>query len=313
MAAIDVAPLSVSAPPSSPPALPGASGWRSYLRLTTVLFSLVHLMALVGAVWFWSWGGVALALASYFVRMVIVTAGYHRYFSHRSFKTSRVFQFVLALLAQTAGQKGVIWWASHHRWHHKHSDTPRDVHSAKQRGFFYSHVGWILRSEWNGTDETLVKDLLRFPELRFLSRTGIEILPIALLGLAFLLIGGAHVFVWGFLVSSVLLWHGSFSINSLAHLFGRRVYETNDDSRNSWVLAIATTGEGWHNNHHHYASAARQGFRWWEIDVTYYVLCVLERVGIVWDLRQPPAEVVRVPAAQARFDRPGGSATLNGA
>ena len=297
MSAIDAASIVVPAvSPSSPAAQPAADGWRSYVRVTTVLFGLVHVAAITGAVFFWSWGGAALALASYFVRMVIVTAAYHRYFAHRSFKTSRAFQLVLAVLAQSAGQRGVIWWASHHRWHHKHSDTPRDVHSARLRGFWYSHVGWVLRSEWNGTDEALVKDLSRYPELRFLNRTALEVVPIAALGLAFLLIGGLHGFVWGFLVSSVLLWHGSFSINSFAHVFGRRRYATTDDSRNSWLLAIATTGEGWHNNHHHYPSSVRQGFRWWQIDVTYYVLWLLERIGLVWDLRRPPLEVVNAPA-----------------
>ncbi len=265
------------------------TSWRSYVRLTTVLFAMVHLAAILGAVWFWSWGGVALAVGSYFVRMVVVTAAYHRYFSHRAFKTSRVFQFLLAVGAQTAGEKGVIWWASHHRWHHKHSDTPRDVHSARLRGFWYSHVGWVLSSNWNETDQSMVKDLERFPELRFLNRGFMEVVPMAALGLSFLLLGGLHVFVWGFLVSSVLLWHGTFSINSLAHLFGRRRYETSDDSRNSLLLALATTGEGWHNNHHRYPTSARQGFRWWEIDVTYYVLWLLARLGIVWDLRRPPA------------------------
>lgn len=279
----------------SPAGEPARQGWRSYLRVTTVLFALVHLTAVAGAVYFWSWGGVVLALGAYFVRMVIVTAAYHRYFAHRSFKTSRAFQLVLAVLAQSAGQRGVIWWASHHRWHHKHSDTARDVHSARLRGFWYAHVGWILRSEWSRTDESLVKDLSRCPELRLLNRSGMEIAPMVALGLAFLLVAGLPAFIWGFLVSSVLLWHGSFSINSLAHLLGRRRYATADDSRNSWVLAIATTGEGWHNNHHHYPSSVRQGFRWWQIDVTYYVLWLLARVGLVWDLRRPPAEIVDAP------------------
>jgi stearoyl-CoA desaturase (delta-9 desaturase) len=284
-------------PPESTSNLGTHDSWRSYIRSTTIMFALVHITAIACAIKFWSWRGAALAVGVYFVRMIVVTLAYHRYFSHRAFKTSRVFQFLLALGAQSAGQKGVIWWASHHRWHHKHSDTPRDIHSALRRGFWYSHVGWILRSEWNGTDETLVKDLVRFPELRFLNRPGIEIAPMVVLALAFLILGGAHGFVWGFLVSSVMLWHGSFSVNSLAHLVGRRRYKTTDDSRNSWWLALATTGEGWHNNHHHYASAARQGFRWWEIDVTYYVLCVLARVGIVWDLRQPSAAVLAGPLA----------------
>ena len=278
----------------SPPPGPEPSGWRSYLRTTTILFLLVHVAAVVGAVVCWSWRGVALALAAYFVRMFVVTAAYHRYFSHRAFKTSRLFQFVLALAAQSAAQKGVIWWASHHRWHHKHSDTPKDVHSAKLRGFFYSHVGWVLSSSWNRTDLAMVADLARYPELRFLNRTAMEVVPTVGLALAFLLLGGVHGLIWGYMVSTVLLWHGSFSINSLSHLFGRRRYATSDDSRNNWLLALITTGEGWHNNHHHYQSSARQGFRWWEIDVTYYLLLIMELCGLVWDLRRPPPEGLAV-------------------
>jgi stearoyl-CoA desaturase (delta-9 desaturase) len=277
--------------------LPARRGWFSALRVTNVLFTLVHVAAIVGAIWCWSWHGLALAIGVYFARMFVVTAAYHRYFSHRAFKTSRAFQFILALGAQSAAQKGVIWWASHHRWHHKHSDTPRDVHSAKLRGFWYSHVGWVLSSDWNETDPALVADLSKYPELRFLNTTGIEILPSVLLAIAFLLLGGVPGLVWGYFVSTVLLWHGSFSINSLSHLFGRRRYATGEGSRNSWLLAVITTGEGWHNNHHHYPSAVRQGFRWWEIDVTYYLLRAMALVGLVWDLRRPPADVVAGPLA----------------
>ena len=151
--------------------------------------------------------------------------------------------------------------------------------------------GWVLSSNWNETDTTMVEGsgAVSRAALSQSTRPSWQIAPWSPLALAFLLLGGLHGFVWGFLVSSVLVWHGSFSINSLAHLFGRRRYETTDDSRNSLVLALLTTGEGWHNNHHHYPSSARQGFRWWEIDVTYYVLWLLARLGIVWDLRRPPA------------------------
>jgi stearoyl-CoA desaturase (Delta-9 desaturase) len=265
----------------------------SYFQLGNAPFWAVHLTAVVGvAACGVSLGGIALALGAYFARMFLVTAGYHRYFSHRAFKTSRPFQFILALLAQSSAQKGVLWWASHHRRHHKYSDTANDVHSPAQRGFWYSHLGWILSDEWTATDLRLVPDLARYPELRLLNRKGVQLLPAVALALAFALIGGFHALVWGFFVSTVLLWHGSFSINSLAHLFGRRRYATSDDSRNNWLLAIATTGEGWHNNHHHYQSAANQGFFWWEIDVTYYLLALLERIGLVWDLRRPPPDVV---------------------
>jgi stearoyl-CoA desaturase (delta-9 desaturase) len=272
--------------PASPPRV-------GYVRVTSLAFWGVHVAAVIGVVALgWSWSGVALALGSYFVRMIVVTAGYHRYFAHRAFKTSRAFQFLLALGAQSAAQKGVLWWASHHRWHHKHSDTPSDVHSARLRGFWYSHIGWVMGREWDKTDHTLVADLAKFPELRALDWWGVHILPTVALALAFLFLGGGHGLVWGYFVSTVLLWHGSFSINSLAHLFGKRRYATGDDSRNNWALALLTTGEGWHNNHHHYQSSANQGFRWWEVDITYYVLRLLASLGLVWDLRRPSREVV---------------------
>jgi stearoyl-CoA desaturase (delta-9 desaturase) len=271
-------------------------GW---IRSTMLLFCLVHLVALGGIIFGgWSWGGFALAIGVYYVRMVVVTAGYHRYFSHRAFGTSRIFQFLLAVGAQSAAQNGVLWWASHHRWHHRYSDTPLDVHSAKLRGFWYSHVGWILKDAWQ-TDLRQVPDLAKYPELRFLNRPGINFLPSALLGLAFLLIGGLPGLIWGYMVSTVLLWHGSFAINSLTHLFGSRRYETKDNSRNHWLLAIITTGEGWHNNHHHYPSAANQGFFWWEIDLTYWVLRAWQSMGLIWDLRRPPADVLAGPLASS--------------
>jgi stearoyl-CoA desaturase (Delta-9 desaturase) len=261
-----------------------------------VLFWAVHVAAIVGVILCgWSWNGVVLAVSAYFIRMFVVTAAYHRYFSHRAFKTSRWFQFVLALSAQTAAQKGVLWWASHHRWHHKHSDTVRDVHSAKQRGFWYSHLGWIMRTDWNVTDQTIVSDFAKFPELRFLDHPAVAVLPTVALALAFLFIGGGSALVWGYFVSTVLLWHGSFSVNSVAHLFGRKRYATGDESRNSWVLALFTTGEGWHNNHHHYQSSANQGFHWWQVDLTYYVLRLMSAVGLVWDLRVPPQDVLNAP------------------
>jgi stearoyl-CoA desaturase (delta-9 desaturase) len=277
------------------------------IRSTMVLFVLVHLVALVGVLLGgWSWSGFALAIGMYYVRMVVVTAAYHRYFSHRAFRTSRVFQFLLAVGAQSAAQSSVLWWASHHRWHHRHSDTARDVHSAKLRGFWFSHLGWVLKDTWQ-TNLKLVPDLAKYPELRFLSRPGIDFLPPALLGLAFLLVGGTHALVWGFMVSTVLVWHGSFAINSLTHMFGSRRYLTKDNSRNNWLLAIITTGEGWHNNHHHYPSAASQGFFWWEIDLTYWFLRVLKALGLIWDVQRPPADVLAGPLVadlgQGRLDR----------
>ncbi len=263
--------------------------WSNYFRPSVLLFWAVHVAAVAGIVYTgWSWRGAALAVVVYGVRMVVVTAGYHRYFAHRAFKTSRLGQFLLALGAQSAAQGGVIWWASHHRWHHRYSDGPEDVHSPARRGFWYAHIGWLYDSDWNDAKAALVPDLTKYPELRFVSRDAVNIWPTVALALAFLALGGVHALVWGYFVSTVLLWHGSFSINSLAHLFGRRRYATRDDSRNNWLLAVFTTGEGWHNNHHRYPGSARQGFFWWEIDVTYYVLRALSSVGLIWDLRQPP-------------------------
>jgi len=267
--------------------------WRTFTKSTTILLFLIHAVAVAGiVVEGWSWKGFALAVAVYYVRMVAVTAGYHRYFSHRAFRTSRAFQFLLALAAQSAAQKGVLWWASHHRWHHKHSDTERDVHSAKLRGFFYAHMGWLFTDIWDATDAKLIPDLYKYPELRWLDRPGYAVLPSFALGLGMLLLGGEFWLLWGFMVSSVMVWHGSFAINSFAHLVGRRRYDTGDESRNSWLLALLTTGEGWHNNHHHYPGSASQGFFWWEIDLTYYVLRGLERLGLVWALQRAPADVV---------------------
>lgn len=253
-------------------------------------FILIHLAALgvfvVGARVEW----VLAAGVLYVVRMWAVTAGYHRYFSHRSFKTSRVFQFFLAFLAQTSVQKGALWWAAHHRHHHRYSDMENDVHSPIQHGFFWSHVGWILRKSSDEFRADNIKDFTRYPELVWLNR--FYWVPAAVLAAALYAVGGVGLWVWGFAVSTVFLWHGTFVINSLTHLFGKRRYETTDDSRNSLLFALVTLGEGWHNNHHHYQSSCRQGFYWWEIDLTYYVLKVLELVGIVWDVREPPARVL---------------------
>ncbi|PJG56602.1 acyl-CoA desaturase [Bradyrhizobium forestalis] len=238
-----------------------------------------------------SWQAVTICVALYWLRMFGITAGYHRYFSHRSYATSRVFQFILAFLAQSSAQKSVLWWATKHRHHHLHSDTAHDVHSPRHKGFLYSHVGWIFYRQHDATDLVKVSDLASYPELMWLHR--LELLPaIVLAGLCFLIAGWSGLVV-GFLWSTVLLYHATFCINSLAHVRGRRRYVTGDDSRNNWLLALLTMGEGWHNNHHAYQASARQGFYWYEIDLTYYVLVVLSWLGIVWDLKTPPGQVLR--------------------
>jgi len=254
----------------------------------------IHLLAIFGVIFTgWSWAGFGLAVAFYYARMLFVCTGYHRYFSHRTFKTSRPVQFLLAFLAQTTAQKGVLWWAGHHRRHHKYSDKEGDVHSAKLDGFWWSHVGWIATDdpERDAIDRDRVKDLYRFPELRLLEK--VNLLPAVILAVIMLWAGGWHGLLWGFFVSTVLLWHGTSLVNSLNHVIGKRRYDTDDESRNNWWIALLTLGEGWHNNHHHYMTSANQGFRWYEYDVAYYFICFLSAMGIVWDVRVAPDHVVR--------------------
>ncbi|MBZ5701752.1 MAG: acyl-CoA desaturase [Acidobacteriia bacterium] len=265
--------------------------------LHTLPFALIHLAALSV---FWvkfHWSYLIVCLALYWVRMFFVTAGYHRYFAHRSFKTSRVFQFVIAWMAMSSSQKGVLWWAAHHRHHHRYSDTDEDLHSPTLFGFFWSHVGWFISDMYNDTRIEYIGDFARFPELRWLNKY--HLLPPVVLAVALFLIGGWGLFLWGFCLSTVLLWHGTFTINSLSHLFGSRRYLTTDTSKNNFVLALVTLGEGWHNNHHHYMAAARQGFFWWEVDITYYVLKVMSWVRIVRDLRPVPPHLLAEDHASA--------------
>jgi len=228
--------------------------------------------------------------ATFVVRLLGITGGYHRYFAHRSYRTSRPFQLLLALIGTAATQKGPLWWAGHHRRHHRYADGPGDLHSPRD-GFWYSHQGWIFDSRWDATPLEQIPDFARYPEIVWLNRW--HVLPPILVAALCFAIGGFSGLVWGFGISTTALWHCTYSINSFAHLFGSRRYETDDTSRNNWLLALLTFGEGWHNNHHHYMASTRQGFFWWEIDLTYYVLRALAAVGLVWDLRQPPAHLLR--------------------
>ncbi len=268
-------------------------------------FFLMH-VAPIGIVWAgFGWTEAVVCFLLYYVRMFFITAGYHRFFAHRAFKTSRIFQFVLACGGATAAQKGPLWWAGHHRHHHKHSDTAEDVHSPL-KGFWWSHMGWIVCAKFEETDVVGIKEFLRYPELRWLNRY--HLVPPALLGLGCYLLGGASVLFGGFFLSTVLLYHGTFLVNSLAHVWGRRRYATTDTSKNSLLIALVTNGEGWHNNHHYYQSTANQGFFWWEIDVSYYVLRVLSWGGVVWDLRTPPKHVLE--ANRLADTAPGASAVV---
>ncbi|MCG8461402.1 MAG: fatty acid desaturase [Holophagales bacterium] len=254
-------------------------------------FFIVHLIALAGP--FLApptWKLVGLAVALYLIRMWAIVVGYHRYFSHRSFKTSRAFQLVLAVVGLASAQKGPLWWAAHHRHHHRHSDQEPDLHSPTLRGFLWAHMGWILCPKYHGTEHHKIRDFMKYPELRWLDRHYMAV-PIAM-GAGLWIFAGFEAFIWGGMISTVLLWHGTFTINSLSHVFGKRRFATKDTSKNNFWLALITLGEGWHNNHHYYPGSARQGFYWWEVDIGYYSIKALERVGIVWDVNAVPERVL---------------------
>ena len=267
-----------------------------------VPFIILHLGCL-GVIWAgWSWAAVITAVVLYFTRMFAVTAIYHRYFCHRAYHTSRATQFLFALFGLTAVQRGPLWWASVHRHHHRHSDDEHDVHSPGMKGFLWSHIGWLTSSRNFPTDYGRVKDLAKYPELVFLNRfdlIGPALLFAALYGFGAALEAYApslgtspwQMVVWGFFISTTVLFHATCTINSLTHCFGKKRFETGDDSRNSLLLALLTLGEGWHNNHHHFQSSARQGFFWWEIDISYYVIRLLGAFGLVWDIKGVPARV----------------------
>ena len=268
----------------------------------------------------WSWAAVGTALVLYLVRMFAVTGFYHRYFAHRTFRTSRAGQFIFAIMGNASVQRGPLWWAAVHRHHHQHSDDEEDVHSPGVRGFWWSHIGWMTSSRNFPTDYNRVKDLARYPELVFLNR--FDMIVPACLALATIAWGrllehcwpglhtsGAQMLVWGFFISTVVLLHGTLCINSLAHTFGRRRYDTEDESRNSLLLALITLGEGWHNNHHFCMTATRQGFYWWEIDITYYLLKLVSWTGAIWDLHPVPPKAYEAAARHQLRHQPASNPT----
>ena len=237
-------------------------------------------------------------------RMFGLTAGYHRYFCHRTFKTTRMFQFALAWLGAASAQRGPLWWAGHHRLHHRHADTEEDVHPPGVKGFLWAHAGWLMSVRNAPTRFEWVQDFAQYRELRWLDANHY----VAPLSFILVLFGvgewlsttypvfettGAQLVVIGFVWSTTILYHVTFAVNSFGHLFGRRRYDTNDGSRNSFWLAMLTAGEGWHNNHHRYPGSERQGFYWWEIDATHYGVVVLSWFRLVWDIRGPADTVLR--------------------
>lgn len=284
------------------PAQDGAEGGRTdWLRAAP--FVLLHL-GCAGVLWVGA-SPLAVLVAGllYAVRMFAITGFYHRYFSHKTFRTSRALQFAFAVIGAASVQRGPLWWAAHHRHHHRNADSSLDLHSPTVHGFWQSHVGWFLTHRAFATDMARVPDLARYPELRWLDRFDV-VVPLAMAAGLYALgewlqsawpelrTSGAQLLVWGFFVSTVVLFHATVTINSLAHRFGSRRFQTTDNSRNSFWLALLTFGEGWHNNHHFYSSSTRQGFRWWEIDLTWYGLMLLSMLGLVRDLKPIPAWVL---------------------
>jgi stearoyl-CoA desaturase (delta-9 desaturase) len=284
---------------SSVECLPNKVDW-----VRTLPFIALNLSCLL-VIWVgFSWVAFSIGLGLYFLRVFSIGAFYHRYFSHRTFKTNRFWQMIFAILGLSAAQRGPLWWAAHHRQHHICSDQESDVHSPLHHGFWWSHLGWFMSKKNYYYNPERIKDFSKFPELVFLDRFD-NIVPL-ILGILLFLTGvllqhlnpslgtsGLQMFVWGFSISTVAVFHTTVSINSLSHQFGRRRYHTNDTSRNNIFLAILTLGEGWHNNHHHYPAAARQGFLWWEIDITYYLLKLFEKIGIIRDVRGVPSSILK--------------------
>ena len=265
-------------------------------------FIMLHVMCL-GVIWVgWSWTAVMTALSLYIIRMFAITGFYHRYFSHKSYKTNRFWQFVFGVVGNSSVQRGPLWWAAHHRHHHRLTDLEQDVHSPSRHGFWWSHIGWMTSRSNFFTNYKFVAEFDRYPELRWLNRFD-TVIPV-LLALTLYLFGeilerfapqletnGMQLVIWGFFISTVVLLHATVTINSFDHMYGSQRCTTSDTSRNNPLLALITLGEGLHNNHHHYAVSARQGFFWWEIDITYYILVFMSWMGIVYDLRPIPEHI----------------------
>ncbi len=275
---------------------------RAFNLIRVLPFVGLHLACLLVIVSGTSAFAVLFAVGFFIARMFAITGFYHRYFSHKTFKTNRFWQFAFGVLGASAAQRGPLWWAAHHRHHHQHSDEPDDLHSPHQNGFWWAHMGWFTCDAGFAMDERRVRDWLKFPELRFINRFDALIPALAVVGIYALGevlarwapelgTNGFQLVVWGFFISTVALFHATVSINSLAHVWGHRRFDTRDDSRNNAWLALITLGEGWHNNHHRWPQSTRQGFRWYEIDLTYYLLCALEKLGIVHDLNPIPDHI----------------------
>lgn len=260
--------------------------------LTMVVFWIVQASAILVFFVPFSAGLLLLWAVSHFLRAIGLTLAFHRYFAHRSFQMNRIARFVWAFIGTAAMQKGPLWWAGHHVNHHRFADREGDPHSPMVSGFYYAHIGWFLNDAKHDTLERnnpVIRDFSKFPEIRFLS--DYFFVPPILLALAMYLIGGMPWLVWGFCLPTVTLAHSTFAINTVNHLFGSRRFDTIDESRNNPITAIFAAGEGWHNNHHRYQRAARNGFYWWEFDPTWYCIRLMQLLGLAWDVQPVPERI----------------------
>lgn len=260
-----------------------------------LFFGVVHGLALL-AIPFFSWSALGVMIGLHWLFGSIgICLGYHRLLSHRSFRVPRWLERSIALLGALALQGGPIFWVAGHRLHHAYTeDEQKDPYSAR-RGFWWSHVLWIFypRSQFFDYEEyqRFAPDLARDPFYRWLNRYFFWLqFPLALL---LYFVGGWSFVVYGIFVRAVFLWHTTWLINSVTHLWGSRAFDCRDNSRNLWWAALLTYGEGWHNNHHAYPQVARCGWRWWEIDVTWWAIALLQRLGLATAVQNPPTSASR--------------------
>jgi stearoyl-CoA desaturase (Delta-9 desaturase) len=260
--------------------------------LQIVIFWTVQVSALLIFAVPFRWAFVAVWAASHFLRAIGLTLAFHRYFAHRAFKMNRVARFVWTWIGTSAMQKGPMWWAGHHVNHHKYADRDGDPHSPMVSGVYYAHIGWFLndtRHDKLEPNNPVIRDFSRVPEIAFIEKY--FFLPPLLLAIAMFAIGGFPLLIWGFCLPTMTLAHATFAINTVNHMFGSRRFETVDESRNNPLTALFAVGEGWHNNHHRYQRAARNGFYWWEFDPTWYVIRAMKAVGLAWDVQAVPKRI----------------------
>jgi stearoyl-CoA desaturase (Delta-9 desaturase) len=271
------------------------------------IFWLVQASALLVFAVPFRWAFIAIWAASHFIRAIGLTLAFHRYFAHRAFKMNRVARFAWAFIGTAAMQKGPLWWAGHHVNHHRFADRDGDPHSPMVSGVYYAHIGWFLNDAKNDRLEPtnpVIRDFRKAPEIVWLDKY--FFVPPLLLAIVLYAIGDIPLLVWGFCLPTTTLAHATFAINTVNHMFGSRRFETVDESRNNPITAVFAVGEGWHNNHHRYQRAARNGFYWWEFDPTWYVIRAMAALGLVWDVQPVPkriydeARVVKAKRAAVR-------------